>query len=168
MVRPPIRPGTGAIIRHEIRREIRRERRNRAIFFGAMAVLGTVLRSLPPRHTTVVVNRQTFYFADGNYYTQSGGGFTVVPAPYGVVVPVLPSEYSMPVMVGSQEYFYAQGYFYRRAPNGYICIAAPIGAVVSVIPESAVRRGDLLEYNGTFYREIANGEYVDYEVVRAR
>ncbi len=170
-VRPPLRPGAGPVIRHEIRqeirREIRRERRNRAIFFGAMAVLGTVLRSLPQNHTTIVVNQKTYFFANGNYYIQSGGGYTVVPAPYGAVVPVLPGEYSMPVMVGNQEYFYSQGFFYQRATNGYVTIAPPLGAVVNVIPDGAARRGSLLEYNGTFYREIANGEYVDYEVVKA-
>lgn len=60
---------------------------------------------------------------------------------------------------------YQVGYFYRRSGAGYVTVTAPAGAIVTLVPDGAVWQGNLLVYNGTSYRKIANGDDVDYEVV---
>lgn len=134
-VRPP-RPGAGAAadayIRHEIRKEVRREirreirdaRRDRALFLGGLALLSAITRSLPPRHTTIVVQGATYCYAEGTWYV-AGGGYRIVAPPPGVIVPGLPQGYAQ--QGGAYEY---GGVAYREVlgPDGepgYQVVGAP-------------------------------------------
>ena len=51
-------------------------------FVVSALAIGAFIESLPPRHTTVVVEGAQYYHDDGYYYRQSPqGGYVVVPAP---------------------------------------------------------------------------------------
>ncbi len=68
-------------------------RHNQFWFDTAVAVLviGALVESLPPRHTTVVYEGVPYYYAGGYYYRPaSTGGYIVVAPPPVVVVPQSP------------------------------------------------------------------------------
>lgn len=52
-----------------------------AVIVGELS-LGAYIEALPPRHTTIVIERTPYYY-DNRYYYQrrSGGGYVVVQAP---------------------------------------------------------------------------------------
>ena len=163
-VRPP-RPGAGAAtdayIRHEIRKEVRREirheirdaRRDRALFLGGLALLGAITRSLPPRHTTIVVQGATYYYAEGTWYIGAGGQYRCVAPPIGAVVAVVPpGAYLVPW--GGIHYQYFNGAFYAPGPGGYRIVAPPPGVIVPGIPQGYVQQGNAYEYGAVTYREV--------------
>ncbi len=161
-VRPP-RPGVGAAIRHEIRDA----RRDRALFLGGLALLGAITRSLPPRHTTIVVQGASYYYAEGTWYVAGGGGYRCVPPPFGAVVAVVPpGAYLVPW--GGVQYHYFNGAFYAPGPGGYRIVAPPPGVIVPGIPQGYVQQGNAYEYGGVAYREVLgpDGE-PGYQVVGA-
>ena len=162
---PPPRPGAGAAtdawIRHEIRKEVRREirhdirdaRRDRALFLGGLALLGAITRSLPPRHTTIVVQGTTYYFAEGTWFVSAAGQYRCVAPPIGAVVTVVPpGAYIVPWRGVSYHYF--NGAFYAPGPGGYRIVAPPPGVVVPGIPQGYVQQGSAYEYGGVAYREV--------------
>lgn len=163
--RPPVRPGAGiaagaAIAGHarrelyrEMRDDIRDARRNRALFLGGLAVLGAISRSLPPKHTTVIVQGRTYYYAEGTYYMGSGGQYTVVAPPPGAVVTVIPSDSYVIVWRGVR-YHYFNGVFYAPGPGGYVVSAPPPGVIVPGLPQGYVQNGSTYNYGGTQYREV--------------
>ena len=53
-------------------------------FVVSALAIGAFVESLPPRHTTVIVENTTYYYDDTRYYRQSPDGFyVVVQAPHG-------------------------------------------------------------------------------------
>ncbi|MCL4806366.1 MAG: hypothetical protein KJ062_01010 [Thermoanaerobaculia bacterium] len=169
--RPP-RPGvTDAYIRHEIRKEIRREirdaRRDRFLFLGGLAVLGAITRSLPPRHTTIVVQGSSYYYAEGTWYVAAGGQYRCVPPPIGAVVTVVPPN-AYVVVWGGVRYHYFNGAFYAPRGAGYAIVAPPRGVIVPALPQGYVQQGDTYEYGGVAYNEVLgpDGE-PGYQVVGA-
>lgn len=79
-------------------------------FGAAVAVLtvGALVDALPPRHTTVIVENEPYYYYDGTYFRPSPGGYVVVPAPVVrapavVVPPPAPVVVAAPVPVVTQE-----------------------------------------------------------------
>jgi len=72
------------------------------------------------------------------FYRSTPGGYVVVPAPMGAVVPALPPGYTVVYMGGMPYYYYGNAY-YAAAPSGYVvtappALAAPIAAAPSVAP----------------------------------
>lgn len=159
--RPPYRPGAGAAIdahiRHEIRKEVRREirdaRRDRALFLGGLALLGAITRSLPPRHTTIVVQGASYYYAEGTWYVAAGGQYRCVPPPIGAVVTVVPPNAYL-IVWGGVRYHYFNGAFYAPRGGGYAIVAPPPGIIVPGIPQGYVQQGNAYDYGGVAYREV--------------
>ena len=159
--RPAYRPGVDAAIRHEVRKDIRREirseirdaRRDRFLFLGGLAVLGAITRSLPPQHTTIVVQGSSYYFAEGTWYVGSGGQFRCVPPPIGAVVTVVPSNAHV-VVWGGVRYHYFNGGFYAPRGGSYAIVAPPPGIIVPALPQGYVQQGSTYEYGGVAYREV--------------
>lgn len=159
--RPPYRPGVsaaiGAHIRHEIRKDIRREirhaRRDRFLFLGGLAVLGAITRSLPPRHTTVVVQGSSYYYAEGTWYVAAGGQYRCVAPPMGAVVTVLPAD-AWVLGWGGVTYHYFNGAFYLPGAGGYRIVAPPPGIIVPGLPQGYVQQGNAYVYGGATYREV--------------
>jgi hypothetical protein len=82
-----------------------------------------------------------FLYSAGMFYRTTPGGYMVVPAPMGAVVPALPPGYTVVYMGGRPYYYYGNAY-YMAAPNGYVvtappAIAAPIAVAPSVAPVQA-------------------------------
>ncbi len=62
------------------------------ILVSALAI-GMLIDSLPPRHTTVIVQGTPYYYSDNYYYTQApNGGYVVVAPPVLVQPPIQPQE----------------------------------------------------------------------------
>ncbi len=159
--RPGYRPGVAAAIdahaRREIRREIRHEirdaRRDRFLFLGGLAVLGAITRSLPPRHTTIVVQGSSYYYAEGTWYVGAGGQYRCVPPPIGAVVTVVPPN-AYVVAWGGVRYHYFNGAFYAPRAGGYAIVAPPPGIIVPALPQGYVQQGSTYEYGGVAYNEV--------------
>ena len=156
--RPPV---AGPVIRHEIRKEVRREirreirhaRHERALFLGGLALLGAITRSLPPRHTVVVVQGATYYYAEGTWYVGTGGQYRCVAPPIGATVPIVPpGAYVVPW--GGLPYHYFNGAFYVPVPGGFRVAAPPAGLVVPGLPQGHAQQGNAYEYGGVSYREV--------------
>ena len=43
--------------------------------------IGALVEALPPRHTTVIVGNEPYYYYDGAYFRPAPSGYVVVPAP---------------------------------------------------------------------------------------
>jgi hypothetical protein len=62
------------------------------VVVSALAI-GALIESLPPQHTTVVVQGTPYYYGDNHYYRQAtNGGYVVVSPPVLVQVPVQAQE----------------------------------------------------------------------------
>jgi hypothetical protein len=100
------------------------------ILVSALAI-GALIDSLPPQHTTVVVQGTPYYYGDNYYYRQApNGGYVVVPPPVLVQPPVQAPEtvtinipnsrggYT-PVMLRRAGYGYLgpQGEYYANSPT---------------------------------------------------
>ena len=112
---------------------------------------------------------QSYYYNEGVFYEPSGSGYTVVQAPSGAVVTVLPTG-STATEVTSSEYYYFGGVFYQQTNSGYKVVPAPVGAVVDNIPSGATEVTNsssqtLLNYYGTYYLPIVQNGQDAYEVV---
>lgn len=78
------------------------------------------------RYRTIVFRDVSYYFYDGVWYRPLGPRFVVVLPPVGVVIPVLPSFYTV-IWVGAVPYYYAAGVYYTWNPGyrGYVVTERP-------------------------------------------
>ncbi|WP_051470190.1 DUF6515 family protein [Fischerella sp. PCC 9605] len=112
---------------------------------------------------------QPYYYDRGVYYTSSGNGYTVAPAPVGAKVSNLPEGF-ITIQGSSYTYYYYLGTFYLQdsATDNYIVVPPPVGAVVPYIPggykKVTIKGTEYYQYAGTYYRPTyANGQLV-YQV----
>ncbi len=54
---------------------------------------GTIIRTLPTRHSRIVIRGGTYFYWGGIFYRTGPGGYVVVSAPVGAVIGVLPPGY---------------------------------------------------------------------------
>jgi hypothetical protein len=95
---------------------------------------GTIVTQLP-RETIVVQHAGVSYSVhDGVWYRPYGTRFTVVGAPIGAFVPVLPSFYTT-VWFGGLPYYFADDVYYSWRPDqsSYEIVAPPPGAPQPVV-----------------------------------
>jgi hypothetical protein len=87
---------------------------------------GYMQRSLPGPHRVVPYRGHNYYYSSGIWYQRSGVSFSVVIPPIGIVVPILPPDYTT-VWVGANPYYYGGGAYYawRPAMSGYQVVEAP-------------------------------------------
>jgi hypothetical protein len=120
--------------------------------------------------TAIIVTaaNQQYRYNQGVWYVPSGGGYEVVPAPVGAVVPALPPG---AVGLGGNEYYYG-GTYYQRTSGGYIVVAPQAGTVVENLPPGGeeVTIGDqvYVRFGETYYQPIDLGGRPGYEVVQVR
>ncbi|MFQ4144015.1 DUF6515 family protein [Chlorogloeopsis sp. ULAP02] len=112
---------------------------------------------------------QPYYYDRGVYYTSSGNGYTVAPAPVGAKVSNLPEGF-ITVQGSSYTYYYYLGTFYLRdsATGNYVVVPPPVGAVVPYIPGGyktvTIKGTEYYQYANTYYRPTyVNGQLV-YQV----
>jgi len=116
------------------------------------------------------VNNQNYHYNHGVYYMQGTGGYTVVQAPIGAYITVLPIGFE--VIVGNDvinNYYYG-GTFYEKTPGGYTVITPEAGTLVANLPEGGKEEtyGDITytKYGDVYFQPtIVDGREM-YEVVQ--
>ncbi|MFC4314046.1 DUF6515 family protein [Steroidobacter flavus] len=114
--------------------------RNEPAHFGPAR--GTIVTHLPPQTIVVQHAGVSYSIHDGVWYRPYGPRFTVVAAPIGAFVPVLPSFYTT-VWFGGLPYYYADDVYYAWRPEhaAYEIVTPPPGA-----PEPVVNGDRLYAY----------------------
>ena len=117
----------------------------------------------------ISIENQKYYYDQGNYYVKSNDGYTVIQAPEGAVIQVLP-EGSQTVVVNetTNNYYYA-GTYYEKTEEGYEVVPPTAGTLVENLPEGGeeVKIGDVtyVKIGETYYQRVeVDGEEM-YEVV---
>jgi hypothetical protein len=123
----------------------------------------TVVTPVPSPTATylgIEVNGSPFYYRDGEFYRKVVGGFQVIDAPVGAVIPALPTG-ATTMWIGDDEYVYLKGAFYRRNPQGFAVVTPPTNTYVKALPREAkeVWCGGLRYrcLHGAFYTEADQG-----------
>jgi hypothetical protein len=90
---------------------------------------GSVVAALPRGAYWVRLGAERYWFHDAVWYRQAPGGYAVVPAPLGIVVPVLPPYYTT-LRVATVQYYYANDAYYRYddAAGGFVVVPPPAEA----------------------------------------
>lgn len=100
----------------QARREHQRIERRRAVR----------IEHLPPHYETIVVRKKNYYFHNGFFYGRGPRGYTVIGAPVGARIRILPLGYTM-VRFGGLSYYYLNGAYYNYLPseNVYVVVNKP-------------------------------------------
>ena len=122
------------------------------------ATRGGYVRAVPG--APYMVGGGRYYYSGGVWYAPRPGGFVVIGAPVGFLVPVLPPYYNT-VWVAGVPYYYANDTYYAwdAAQNGYQVVDPPAGAdTASTQPPPS---DDLFIYpqNGQTAEQQANDKY---------
>ncbi|MGM0664721.1 MAG: DUF6515 family protein [Thermodesulfobacteriota bacterium] len=82
------------------------------------------VRTLPRRHTVHRVGPRTVYHHRGTFYQRGRSGYVVVQPPIGIVIPALPSGFSITAFGGNTFFSFGQ-VTYQRCPKGYRVVERP-------------------------------------------
>jgi len=101
--------------------------RTRAIIGLSYMALGTLMRTMPPQTTTVVIQERTYYYTEDTYFQKTYHGsevaYEAITPPVGATVDRLPQDYTRLTLNGTV-YYAAGGIYYHQ-----------IGSVYEVVPE---------------------------------
>ncbi len=113
----------------------------------------SVVASLPFGAAAVSLGNERYHYYHGTFYHPVPNGYAIVPAPMGVIVPVLPPN-SVSVIIGSRNYFRFGGVFYLPLQTqGYQTVPAPAGSD-SAAPQAAKDTYEKMEIEGkTYYKK---------------
>ena len=81
--------------------------------------VGTAVDILPSGFVTVRVGTGRYFYHRGVFYQPYRGGFLVVTAPLGAVIPRPPGGHVM-ILVENDPFAYYRGVFYQPVPAGYV------------------------------------------------
>lgn len=133
---------------------------------------GYFVASLATTAIIISIENQKYHYDQGVYYVESNGGYTVVQAPVGATIKVLP-EGSQTVTVNetTNNYYYG-GTYYEKSDGGYTVVPPTAGTVVENLPEGAeeTRVGDqtYVKYGETYYQPVQVDGKNMYEVVEVK
>jgi len=100
--------------------------------------------ALPGNCVAILVDGIRFFYGLGVFYRMGPGGYMVVDAPYGAVVPRLPPGCG-PVMVAGTTYYVLNGVYYLPQPPGYVVVNPPVvvnqPVVVQPAPQATQSQG---------------------------
>jgi hypothetical protein len=103
------------------------------------------------------------------YYVESDGGYTVVEAPVGATIKVLPEGSETVVVNETTNNYYYGGTYYEKTGEEYTVVPPTAGTVVANLPEGGeeVKVGDVtyVKYGDTYYQPIQKDGKNMYEVV---
>jgi hypothetical protein len=89
---------------------------------------GYVYGALPRGALSVTFGGGNYFFHGGVWFRPYGRSYVVVTPPFGVFLPILPSDY-VTLWAGGVPYYYADGVYYNTAPGqGYVVVPPPPGA----------------------------------------
>ena len=131
---------------------------------------GWVIHQLPLTAFILAFGGVNYYYHEGLFYHPSRGAYIIVNPPIGMIIPSLPTGYSM-VRVYGRDYFFYDNIYYEWAPsyNGYRVVELPettstsqnsqmdnpVGTIYYDLPSGAQRR----LINGVEYY-YADGQYL--------
>ena len=100
----------------QVRREHREVERRRIVR----------VQHLPPHHETIVVHKRNYFYHNGYFYRREPRGYTIIGAPVGARIRVLPVGYTI-VKFGGLSYYYLNGTYYNYIPSErvYVVVANP-------------------------------------------
>ena len=116
------------------------------------------------------VHNQRYYYDQGVYYVESDGGYTVIEAPVGATVKVIPKESETVVINETTNNYYYGGTYYEESDDGYTVVPPTAGTVVENLPEGGeeVKVGEItyVVIGDVYYQPVeVEGEKM-YEVVK--
>jgi hypothetical protein len=134
----------------------------------AFRPVGFFAATLAASAVAVTIANQHYWYDAGIWYGPAAGGYTVVMAPVGATVTVLPAN---AVVVQTNTYYYG-GAYYQQSGDQYQVVAPPAGTVVENLPEGGeeVTIGDrkYVKLGGTYYQPIKKDGKDMYEVVEVK
>ena len=117
----------------------------------------------------ISVNNQQYHYDQGVYYVESNGGYTVVEAPVGATVNIIPEGYQTIVVNETTNNYYYGGTYYEKSDEGYTVVPPTAGTVVDELPEGGeeVRIGEItyVRFGEIYYQPIEVDGKNMYEVV---
>jgi hypothetical protein len=117
----------------------------------------------------ITVENQQYHYDQGVYYVESNDGYTVVQAPPGATIKVLPEGSETVVVNETTNNYYYGGTYYEESEEGYTVVPPTAGTVVENLPEGGeeVKVGEVtyVKLGETYYQPVqVDGENM-YEVV---
>ncbi|MFA6957277.1 MAG: DUF6515 family protein [Thermoanaerobaculia bacterium] len=140
-----------------------------AAWRDAFRPAGTKVANPPADAVKVESFGQPYSYSKGMFFKQGTGGWEVVAAPLGAVIPAKPVG-AATVFGDNKPHTYYAGtfYVYDAASKGYAVVQPPVGATVDYLPASAAKgewKGSThYEYAGTHYKPYYRGSSVVYTV----
>ena len=117
----------------------------------------------------VSVNNQQYYYNQGVYYVQSNSGYTVIEAPVGATVTVLPEGSQTVIVNETTNNYYYGGTYYEKTNEGYTVVPPTAGTVVESLPEGGeeIKIGEItyVKVGEVYYQPIEKDGKNLYEVV---
>jgi hypothetical protein len=130
---------------------------------------GAFFTSLAASAILIDIADTQYQYAQGVWYAPVEGGYDVVTAPVGAVVPGLPSDAEQ---VAQDVYYYGGAYYQQNADGSFTVVTPWAGLVVSQLPpggeEITIGDQSYVRFGATYYQPIVqDGQYM-YEVVEVR
>lgn len=130
---------------------------------------GFVVATLATTAIIVSINNAQYHYDQGVYYVESGSGYTVVQAPVGATIKVLPDNTETVAVTETTNNYYYGGTYYEKVPEGFTVVPPTAGTVVENLPEGAeeVKIGDqtYVKFGETYYTPVKKDGKDMYEVV---
>lgn len=129
---------------------------------------GFFVATLAVTAIVISVNNQQYHYDQGVYYVQSSGGYTVVQAPVGATIKVLPEGSETVVVNETTNNYYYGGTYYEKSDGGYTVVPPTAGTIVENLPEGGeeVKVGDVtyVKFGETYYQPVQIDGKDVYEV----
>ncbi|MEK6481059.1 DUF6515 family protein [Catalinimonas sp. 4WD22] len=130
---------------------------------------GFFVATLAATAIIITVENQKYHYDQGVYYVQSNGGYTVVQAPVGATIKVLPENSQTVVVNETTNNYYYGGTYYEKADGGYTVVPPTAGTVVEHLPEGGeeVKVGEVtyVKLGEAYYQPVQVDGKDMYEVV---
>jgi hypothetical protein len=130
---------------------------------------GFFVATLAATAIVISIENQKYHYDQGVYYIESDGGYTVVQAPVGATIKVLPENSQTVVVNETTNNYYYGGTYYEKSSDGYTVVPPTSGTTVENLPERGeeVKIGDVtyVQYGETYYQPVQVDGKDMYEVV---
>lgn len=130
---------------------------------------GFFVATLAATAIVISVENQKYHYDQGVYYVQSNGGYTVVQAPIGATIKVLPEGSQTVVVNETTNNYYYGGAYYEKSDEGYTVVPPTSGTVVENLPEGGeeIKVGEVtyVKLGETYYQPVQVDGKNMYEVV---
>ena len=122
--------------------------------YGYLPRYYSVIHNFYYPYSTIYWGGIGYRYCSGLFYSPFGGGFRVVPPPFGIFIDILPMGYET-VYGFNNPYYYYNGVYYEDYNSSYRVIAPPVGAIVESIPDGY----ETITIDGETYYKVENIQY---------